>query len=81
MNEFNLTEDVLTASWKRYKYTVEAETLDEAIRLVIDRKVDSESFEDLFDTETEIPIEDNSMCSTREIYVGDDFTPVYKNNS
>lgn len=31
MNSFNLYEDVLSRTWNRYYYEVEAETLEEAI--------------------------------------------------
>lgn len=32
--EFQLYEDVKVATWRRYTYDVEAETLEEAVKLV-----------------------------------------------
>lgn len=34
--EFQLYEDVKVATWRRYTYDVEAETLEEAVKLVKD---------------------------------------------
>lgn len=39
MNSFNLYEDVLSRTWNRYYYEVEAETLEEAIEKVKDGEV------------------------------------------
>lgn len=36
MNSFNLYEDILSRTWNRYYYEVEAETLEEAIEKVKD---------------------------------------------
>lgn len=39
MNSFNLYEDILSRTWNRYYYEVEAETLEEAIEKVKDGEV------------------------------------------
>ena len=47
MNSFNLYEDILSRTWNRYYYEVEAETLEEAIEKVKDGEVDCYDSEQL----------------------------------
>lgn len=65
MNEYLLYEDVKVETWRRYRYYVEAESLEEALEKVVNEKVDC------YDSE-EMPEVDYYMNPTREIYDDND---------
>lgn len=57
--EFQLYEDVRVATWRRYTYDVEAETLEEAVKLVKDGDVDCTDMEEFY--------EDDDYMSPQEV--------------
>lgn len=63
MTQFNLHDDVLSQVWTRYYYTVEANSLEEAVNKIIDGDVDPTDSEEL--VRDDMPPEDNP---TEEIY-------------
>jgi hypothetical protein len=65
--KFDLYKDVKVSFWRRYSYSVEAETLEEAVELVKDDEVDYTDMEDLYNT------------ATREIYSAEDDVLLYSN--
>ena len=71
--------------WNRLKFSVEAETLEEAKDMAIfmvtqDREeIDFYDFELLHDTLTELEIEDNDGNSTIELYCEKDTDLIYEN--
>lgn len=68
MNSFNLYEDILSRTWNRYYYEVEAETLEEAIEKVKDGEVDCYDSEQLYESTDDLAPEENNGSATREIY-------------
>lgn len=72
MNSFNLYEDVLSRTWNRYYYEVEAETLEEAIEKVKDGEVDCYDSEQLYESTDDLAPEENNGSATREIYHEDE---------
>ena len=72
MNSFNLYEDVLSRTWNRYYYEVEADTLEEAIEKVKDGEVDCYDSEQLYESTDDLAPEENNGSATREIYHEDE---------
>lgn len=72
MKSFNLYEDVLSRTWNRYYYEVEAETLEEAIEKVKDGEVDCYDSEQLYESIDDLAPEENNGSATREIYHEDE---------
>lgn len=72
MNSFNLYEDILSRTWNRYYYEVEAETLEEAIEKVKDGEVDCYDSEQLYESTDDLAPEENNGSATREIYHEDE---------
>lgn len=60
MNSFNLYEDILSRTWNRYYYEVEAETLEEAIEKVKDGEVDCYDSEQLYESTDDLAPEEFS---------------------
>lgn len=58
---FDLYEDVLSHSWHRFYYGVEAETIEEAIEEVKNGKQDCYDSELLYETVIELSPEDNEF--------------------
>lgn len=65
---FELCEDVKVATWRRYFYDVEADTIEKAIQLVKDGMIDSHNMEEMYDVDYYMKPEDNNGEATREIY-------------
>lgn len=65
MTKFKLYEDILSRSWNRYFYDVEANTIEEAVEKVRYEEVDSEQIYEVID---ELDPVDNNGSPTREIY-------------
>ena len=78
MTEFNLYKDTKYTNWYRQYYTVEAETLEEAINLIITNQVECYADEDLNCFESISPKE-NSDYPTVEIYTEGDNTILWDN--
>lgn len=49
MTKFKLYEDILSRSWNRYFYDVEANTIEEAVEKVRYEEVDSEQIYEVID--------------------------------
>ena len=83
--EFDFYIDERVRIWNRLKFSVEAETLEEAKDMAIfmvtqDREeIDFYDFELLHDTLTELEIEDNDGNSTLELYCEKDTDLIYEN--
>jgi len=83
--EFDFYIDERVMIWNRLKFSVEAETLEEAKDMAIfmvtqDREeIDFYDFELLQDTLTEMEIEDNDGNSTIELYCEKDTDLIYEN--
>jgi hypothetical protein len=83
--EFDFYIDERVMIWNRLKFSVEAETLEEAKDMAIfmvtqDREeIDFYDFELLHDTLTELEIEDNDGNSTIELYCEEDTDLIYEN--
>jgi hypothetical protein len=83
--EFDFYIDEKVMIWNRLKFSVEAETLEEAKDMAIfmvtqDREeIDFYDFELLHDTLTELEIEDNDGNSTIELYCEKDTDLIYEN--
>ena len=83
--EFDFYIDERVRIWNRLKFSVEAETLEEAKDMAIfmvtqDREeIDFYDFELLHDTLTELEIEDNDGNSTIELYCEKDTDLIYEN--
>ena len=60
---FDLHEDILSHSWHRFYYGVEAETIEEAIEEVKNGKQDCYDSELLYETVIELSPEDNKWKS------------------
>lgn len=67
MKTFDLYMDTKYTNWYRQYYTVEAETLEEAIELITSNQVECYYEEDLCCEELISP-EENCHASTKEIY-------------
>ena len=78
---FDLYEDILSHSWHRFYYGVEAETIEEAIEEVKNGKQDCYDSELLYETVIELSPEDNNGNPTREIYDNLNDTLVWDNSS
>lgn len=80
MKKFELYEDVKVQSWRRYFYTIEAETLEEALQQVIDGDADCDDSEELYDVDYFMnPYDNNGGCATREISDGDTSEIIWNN--
>jgi hypothetical protein len=83
--EFDFYIDERVMIWNRLKFSVKAETLEEAKDMAIfmvtqDREeIDFYDFELLHDTLTELEIEDNDGNSTIELYCEKDTDLIYEN--
>jgi hypothetical protein len=83
--EFDFYIDERVMIWNRLKFSVEAETLEEAKEKAVfmvtnDREeIDFYDFELLHDTLTELEIEDNDGNSTIELYCEKDTDLIYEN--
>lgn len=77
--KFQLYEDVKVATWRRYTYDVEAETLEEAVELVKDGDVDSTDMEEFFESDVFLTPQENGGQPTHEIYLAKDDTLLYSN--
>jgi hypothetical protein len=83
--EFDFYIDERVMIWNRLKFSVEAETLEEAkekaVFMVTNDKeeIDFYDFELLHDTLTELEIEDNDGNSTIELYCEKDTDLIYEN--
>lgn len=77
---FDLYEDILSHSWHRFYYRVEAETIEEAIEEVKNGKQDCYDSELLYETVIELSPEDNNGNPTREIYDNLNDTLVWDNS-
>lgn len=76
---FDLYEDILSHSWRRFYYGVEAETLEEAVELVKDGDVDSTDMEEFFGSDVFLTPQENGGQPTHEIYLAKDDTLLYSN--
>ena len=83
--EFDFYIDERVMIWNRLKFSVEAETLEEAKETAVfmvtnDREeIDFYDFELLHDTLTEMELEDNDGNSTLELYCEKDTDLIYEN--
>lgn len=77
--EFQLYEDVKVATWRRYTYDVEAETLEEAVKLVKDGDVDCTDMEEFYEDNDYLSPRENGGRATHEIYSAKDDVLLYSN--
>lgn len=70
MAKFKLCEDLKIITWRRYHYTVEADTLEDALEQIKDGEVDCDFYLDPEDNDGEV---------TREIYNEEDDKLLYDN--
>ena len=75
--KFQLYEDVKIATWRRYTYEVEAETLEEAVELVKDEDIDCIDMEDYYNAC--MSPQENGGRATHEIYSAKDDVLLYSN--
>lgn len=68
MTKFKLYEDILSRSWNRYFYDVEANTIEEAVEKVKYGEVDCYDSEQIYEGIDELDPVDNNGSPTREIY-------------
>ena len=68
MTKFKLYEDILSRSWNRYFYDVEANTIEEAVEKVRYGEVDCYDSEQIYEVIDELDPVDNNGSPTREIY-------------
>lgn len=86
MQEFDFYIDEKVTIWNRLKFSVEAETLDEAKEKAIflatqeREEIDFDDSHFLFDTITELEPEDNLNNSTIELYCKKDDELLYENS-
>ena len=84
--EFDFYIDERVMVWHRHKFSVEAETLDEAKEIaktmVMDNpdEIEHDDFEILYDTMTEMQVEDNMDNSTIELFCKEDDELLYENS-
>jgi hypothetical protein len=69
---FNLKVDSLYRQWWRDYYEVEAETLEEAIQLILDEEVDAVDSELLIESISQIPLKMEIMDEQGEILYSKD---------
>lgn len=77
MKKFELYKDSKCTVWFREYYSVEAETIEEAVEKIVSDEVESNSSEFLYDTAEFLVPEENDGFATEEIYEGSD--QYYKN--
>jgi hypothetical protein len=77
--KFQLYEDVKVATWRRYTYEVEAETLEEAVELVKDGDADCIDMEDFYNADDYMSPQENGGQATHEIYSAGDDVLLYSN--
>lgn len=77
--KYSLYVDRLYSIWNRTWYEVEANSLDEAIKMCIDGDIDSIDTEDIYESATELTPYDNNGKATLEVYQTDDDKQIYKN--
>lgn len=69
MKTFQLYDDQLINVWHRTYYTIEAETIEEAAKLIKEEDADTaDECEILYETEVNVNSCDNNGDATREIY-------------
>jgi tRNA(His) 5'-end guanylyltransferase len=68
MTKFKLYEDILSRSWNRYFYDVEANTIEEAVEKVRYGEVGCYDSEQIYEVIDELDPVDNNGSPTREIY-------------
>lgn len=79
MEIFHLCEDFKFTDWRRFHYTIEANSLEEALHKVQTQDLEPDDVE-LLGEELMCPDFQQNGNSTHEIYNEDDFTdPIYKN--
>lgn len=69
---FNLKVDSLYKQWWRNYYEVEAETIEEAMQLILDEEVDAVDSELLIDSISQIPLKMEIMDEQGEILYSKD---------
>ena len=79
--EFQLYEDVKVATWRRYTYDVEAETLEEAVGVVKDGEADCIDMEDFYNVDDYMSPQENGGRATHEIYSAKDDVLLYSNKN
>lgn len=77
MSLFKLYKDVKYASWDRLYYEVEAETIEDAVKKIVDGDVEEYDIEAL-DEYTTLSPEENNGRATIEIY-NDKYERLYQN--
>jgi hypothetical protein len=69
---FNLKVDSLCQQWWRDYYEVEAETVEEAVQLILDEEVDAVDSELLIESISQIPLKMEIMDEQGEILYSED---------
>lgn len=77
MKKFELYKDSKYTVWHREHFSIEAETLDEAIKKITSEEAESYYNEFLYDTSEHLTPEENDGFATEEIYQG--IEQCYKN--
>lgn len=72
MPVFNLKVDSLYQQWWRDYYEVEAETVEEAVQLILDEEVDAVDSELLIESINQIPLKMEIMDEQGEILYSED---------
>jgi len=74
MPEFEFTKDIKYTTWWREFYTVQADNIDEAIKIVAEEKVDSDdgSSEEIDDCLQRMTADENGGMATEQIFKGHD---------
>ena len=76
---FDLREDAKVKTWRRTKYMVEAETIEEAIEKIQEGEVGPEYSEDIYECDEYMAPRENGGESTIEIYNNRDGKLLYSN--
>jgi len=79
--EFNLYLDRKNTVWVREYFTVEADSLDEAMDQVINDEVSNDDCETLYDTMEYMLPEENDSYSTEELYNADTDKIIWQNGN
>jgi len=86
MQEFDFYLDEKVTIWNRFKFSIEAETLEEAKEKAVyltskDRnEIDFYDCDFLYDTQTDMEVEDNLGNATLELYSQTDNELLYDNS-
>lgn len=84
MNTYKLYRDRLNKVWERAYFNVEAETLDDAIKLIVEDEIYPEDSELIYDTLEYLEPRENYNKATEEVYNEDDdlvYSNTLKNDS